>query len=936
MNTNTKATDLTSFLQKHSAKASGNNKDVSPTHTRIGDKDLNIYGGSYVISNDDHKQFLALYYDFIFNKKRMEYLTEKQLEHVGPLLVDFDFRYQRSVSERRHTSEDIQNMVILYLEELKEFFVFDPEVKFDVFIFEKPSVNMVSDKSYTKDGIHMIVGLQMDHIMQIMLRSRILEKIQVTWENLKVENSWDSVLDEGISKGTTNWQLYGSRKPGNEAYELTHHYNIVYDNNDGEFCMNEKSPSEFNLSEDFIKLSARNENNPKLSFNPKIISLYNSKLELKKSGGKKKSNIKVNKIVLPNQPNVDEPCEYISVDEIVNEEMLKKAVDILLNSLSHSEMDIKEIHDYTQILPEKYYEAGSHLLNRQVAFALKNTDERLFLSWIMLRSKASDFDYAEIPKLYVDWNKYFNKNEDNEGVTKKSIIYWAKQDAYEEYEKVKYSTVDAFIEQMAFSQTDFDFAVILHYLFKDKYVCTSLTNRTWYIFKNHRWDIDRGMTLRLAISKEMFSMFRKKVSDIMIKMSKVPEDSQEYVLYQKQIKTFSTVVSVKLKQTSDKNNIMREAMELFYDKDFIKKVDSNKNLLCFNNGVIDFTTKTFRDGYPQDYITKSTGINYIPHNIINPHPICSEISSFMEKLFPDETLNTYMWSHLASCLIGTNKNQTFNIYRGSGSNGKSILTDLMTQCLGDYKGTVPITLVTEKRNSIGGTSSEVIQLKGIRYAVMQEPSKDSRINEGVMKELTGGDPVQGRALYCESEVFEPQFKLVVCTNSLFEINSNDDGTWRRIRICDFKSKFIDADETHTDDTKHVFLKDKSLKERLPAIAPFFMSMLVDLAFKTEGTVQDCDIVLEASNKYRQGQDHLSAFVLEKVLHTKINSDKIKKNELSHEFKKWFEQEHGQRKQPRGCELNDYMDKRFGKSKISGWVGVKIIYPEESSDEMDNL
>ena len=700
--------------------------------------------------------------------------------------------------------------------------------------------------------------------------------------------------------------------------------------------MNEKSLHEFNLSADFIKLSARNENNPKLAFNPKIISLYNSKLDLKRTGGKKKSNIKINKLVAPIQSSDDDTDAYISIDDIVNEETLAKAVDNLFKGLLPSELDIKEIHDYTQILPAKYYEAGSHLLNRQVAFALKNTDDRLFLSWIMLRSKAIDFDYGEIPKLYVDWDKYFNKNEENEGVTKKSIIYWAKQDAFEAYEKVKYSTVDAFIEQMVFSQTDFDFAVILHYLFKDKYVCTSLTNKTWYAFKNHRWEIDRGMTLRLAISQIMFSLFQKKVTDILAKMHNSVEGSDEYLLYQKKARTFSTVVSVKLKQTSDKNNIMREAMELFYDKDFIKKVDSNKNLLCFNNGVVDFITKTFRDGYPQDYITKTTGINYIPHNITNPHKICTEIASFMEKLFPDESLNKYMWSHLASCLIGTNKNQTFNIYRGSGSNGKSILTDLMTQCLGDYKGTVPITLVTEKRNSIGGTSSEVIQLKGIRYAVMQEPSKDSRINEGVMKELTGGDPVQGRALYCESEVFEPQFKLVVCTNSLFEINSNDDGTWRRIRICDFKSKFIDADETHTDDTKHVFLKDKSLKERLPTIAPYFMSMLVDLAFQTEGTVEDCDIVLEASNKYRQGQDHLSAFVLEKVLHTKINSDKIKKNELSHEFKKWFEQEHGQRKQPKGCELNDYMDKRFGKSKITGWCGVKIIYPEESSDEMDNL
>ena len=93
----------------------------------------------------------------------------------------------------------------------------------------------------------------------------------------------------------------------------------------------------------------------------------------------------------------------------------------------------------------------------------------------------------------------------------------------------------------------------------------------------------------------------------------------------------------------------------------------------------------------------------------------------------------------------------------------------MSQALGEYKGTVPITLVTSARNSIGGTSSEVMQLKGVRYAVMQEPSKDSVINEGVLKELTGGDPIQARALYCDSEIYIPQFSLAVCTNALFEI-----------------------------------------------------------------------------------------------------------------------------------------------------------------------
>jgi P4 family phage/plasmid primase-like protien len=552
----------------------------------------------------------------------------------------------------------------------------------------------------------------------------------------------------------------------------------------------------------------------------------------------------------------------------------------------------------------------------------------------MLRSKASDFDYSSIQKLYIEWSKMRHKKN---GITKRSIMYWAKQDAFDDYERVKHSTINHFIEETLFSRTEFDKALVLHKMFSDKYVCSSIANKTWYVFKNHRWELDKGMTLRLAISKDMYNLYAKKSSDIESEYQQYDPNDERVSHLQKKVKAIGELM-IDLKKTNDKNNVMREAMEIFYDKDFVKNMDTNKYLLCFNNGVVDFKTKTFRDGYPQDYITKTTGINYIEYDSSNSEmfKIGNELTSFMEKLFPIPDLNKYMWEHLASCLIGTNLNQTFNIYHGSGSNGKSILTDLMSHALGEYKGTVPITLVTEKRNAIGGTSSEIIQLKGVRYAVMQEPSKDTKINEGIMKELTGGDPVQGRALYCESEIFEPQFKLVVCTNSLFDISSNDDGTWRRIRKCDFLSKFIDEGEEHTDDTKFVFMKDKSLKDRLPELAPVFMSMLVKKTFETNGVVTDCDVVMSASNKYRRGQDNIAAFVCERIIKTGNQSDKITKRGLMEDFKLWFSQENSGKKVPKGQELYDYLDKKFGQHCQKGWTGITFIHPEDEMDEISDL
>jgi hypothetical protein len=72
MNNTSQFKDLNEFLANHSAKNNENNKpgDSSAlTHTRIGDKELNIYAGSYIIPQDDRDIFYKLYYESVFEKK---------------------------------------------------------------------------------------------------------------------------------------------------------------------------------------------------------------------------------------------------------------------------------------------------------------------------------------------------------------------------------------------------------------------------------------------------------------------------------------------------------------------------------------------------------------------------------------------------------------------------------------------------------------------------------------------------------------------------------------------------------------------------------------------------------------------------------------------------------------------------------------------------
>lgn len=922
--------DLGDFLAKHNAKNIKGEKKI--TNTRIGNKELNIYAGAYTIDPDEIKTFHRLYYEHVFVKNRSEYLTEKQLDGNGPILIDLDFRYDYSVTTRQHTDGHIQDLVHIYLEELKNIFSFENHKAFPIFIMEKPNVNRVVDKEVTKDGIHIIIGIQMNHILQMMLREKVLLQMSDVFD-LPLTNSWEQVLDDGISKGSTNWQMYGSKKPGNEAYALSYYLTAEYDVDEDSWITTAKSIKEIDLLNDYYLLSAQCDSHVKFNIHPDIQEEYERRLQTKTTKIKKSSSRGKINLILEEETNTT-----FRLDEITNASILKKAVDSMLSQLKDNEHEIREIHEYTQILPKKYYEPGSHLINRKVAFALKHTDDRLFISWVMLRSKAEDFDYASIPSLYHEWCNNFNKRES--GITKASIMFWAKEDSYEEYKKIKDTTIDHFVTETIknFKEVgDWDYAKILYNIFKDKYVCVSINNKKWYVFKNHRWEMDEGQTLRLAISTELFKLYSDKQSKYLNQITECLCENEKIPI--QDLARNTTNICLKLKKTTDKNNIIREAMEIFFDKEFTKNIDSNPYLLGFKNGVFDFKTKEFRDGYPSDYISKSTNINYIPYCPNSMKETTDEINDFMDKLFPQKELCKYMWDHLASVLIGIKKEHVFNIYRGSGSNGKSILSDLMSQSLGQYKGTVPINLVTDKRSTIGGATPEIMQLKAIRYAVMQEPSKDAVINEGILKELTGGDPLLGRALFCDSEIFIPQFSLVVCTNSLFEIKSNDDGTWRRMKLVDFQSKFISEGEIHTDTTQYVFPKDKDLKTKLPIWAPVFMSLLINRACQTDGDVMDCPQVVAASNKYRQSQDSISEFINEKIVAVDERNipngyNGIKSIRLYDEFKKWSRSENERRKIPKRSELEESIVKKFGNKTTGGaWRNFDILDEEYSLEDL---
>jgi P4 family phage/plasmid primase-like protien len=231
----------------------------------------------------------------------------------------------------------------------------------------------------------------------------------------------------------------------------------------------------------------------------------------------------------------------------------------------------------------------------------------------------------------------------------------------------------------------------------------------------------------------------------------------------------------------------------------------------------------------------------------------------MAQVLTKPDMREYVLKLFASFLHGATKEQKFYVWTGSGANSKSKLVELFELAFGDYCCKLPVTLLTQKRAASNAATSEVAKAKGKRFACMQEPSEDEKMNVGLMKELSGGDKIMARCIYKEPIEFKPQFKMVLLCNHLPDVPSDDGGTWRRIRVVEFTSKFVEKPNPNSTETE--FPIDVGLTGKLEAWKESFMGLLIRVyrRYIDEGIIEP-DEVMRCTNEYKKQNDHMAEFV----------------------------------------------------------------------------
>ncbi|MCV2877595.1 phage/plasmid primase, P4 family [Sedimentimonas flavescens] len=293
--------------------------------------------------------------------------------------------------------------------------------------------------------------------------------------------------------------------------------------------------------------------------------------------------------------------------------------------------------------------------------------------------------------------------------------------------------------------------------------------------------------------------------------------------------------------------------------------------------------------------------------IYDPDAKAPRFDKFLRQIQPDAEMRAFLqrWLGMSMTSILVQK---LAFFYGSGANGKSVLVDLIARIMGDYSATAKIESLTGK-NKRGGSDAtpDLVPLIGARMVRASEPEEGERFQEGLIKELTGGEPILVRALHSDFVEVRPQFKLTISGNHKPEIRGTDDGIWRRVMLVPFDVQIPEAERDPN-------LGRKLFEQERSGILNWLTEGL--LAY-LEGGLQEPAAVLNATREFREESDPVGAFLEACCVVSGEPYDTVSARDLGEAFNVWLDDRGEGQWQPRTISLKLKDKSKRWKSPTTG-------------------
>ena len=861
--------------------------------------------GKFQFNRKGLEEFWEAYCDLLKNTKNPIVGVAEKAQAYLPVLVDIDIKIldeDKNWGKHIYDITHVSQVVDTYQSVLRSIVDDCKDDDLVCVLLEKPIYTITKGSNvYVKNGFHLhfpnIFLSKVDQEVHLIPRVQTIISNMGAFSDLGIENS-GSVIDKSCCK--VPWLMYGSRKSEDmDPYLATK----VFDS-DGTNITFEEAFNNYRLFDN----------------NEQCISVKDRVKEM-----------------LPRILSIIPYCREV-----------KEVKAGLISPLKEKIMS-KAPKKKTQISTKESLKISGNLLPMLAAFRTEDRNEWMTIGWVLFNigegcpealeqwldfSSRDQETYDEATCIY-EWERMSKKD-----ITLGTLRYYASIDSPEEYKKFKKEQSEKHVNE-AIHGSHNDVAKILYEMYNNEFVCASITEKSWYQYRDHRWEeIEEGVFLRARISDEISAKYVEMGKNIYMEMSQTPDKEKELTL-QARLKLVQKM-NANLKSAPFKNNVMRECMEVFYDRRFKEKLDTNPYLIAFKNGVYDLKLNIFRDGRPEDFLSKSMGIDY-DKDLSEDHEEIQFVYSYLEKMFPDTSVKQYFMDNASDVFEGGNPHKLVIFWTGAGDNGKSVLQGMFEQLFGELAIKFNTTLITGKKVDNGSANPELARAgQGVRWAVLEEPNKGEQINDGIFKNLSGNDKYLARDLFekgKKSKEKMPMFKLTFICNKLPKL-IGDEATWNRVRVIPFESIFIKkgkpCPDTYEEQLRQKrFPRDPNFKEKIPNMLKAFAWILLQHRQKITVRIEP-EKVMEATRLYQMKNDIYRQFIEENIIEVNgtINEKVpvITLIELYAQFRAWHKEGFPGHTLPIRDEVKEYLDKAWGDpERGNSWHGYRFRTTQDDID-----
>ncbi len=221
--------------------------------------------------------------------------------------------------------------------------------------------------------------------------------------------------------------------------------------------------------------------------------------------------------------------------------------------------------------------------------------------------------------------------------------------------------------------------------------------------------------------------------------------------------------------------------------------DNIPHLLNCKNGVVDLQTGDLVAHDSSNRFTYCVPTEYTP----------GERSELWERLLLDWFLGNhdliqYVRRAMGYSITGETREECLFYLRGPGRAGKGTLVNTPTQILGHElaKGIQfdAFTVANDAQNF------RLAPLRNARFVSASESKQGERLDEALVKQLTGRDPINAAFKFKTPFTFIPRFKVWLLSNYAPRGDTDDSAFWYRVRLLQMTKNNLGTEDNTLKDT----------------------------------------------------------------------------------------------------------------------------------------